>query len=147
MGLKVVRQAAQELSDVDEVHLQQDVLKQTQDPQRGPEQRLLAVPTEHVPNSACHVQGEGLTIECEDPGREHKINKSHFIFEHVEKYGRRQAPHVKMSSVLVSSKFNLKNISLSFLSFLIKYKFFHQISHVALNDLLFVHIRDNKHRK
>lgn len=114
MGLQVFRQAAQELSNVDEVHLQQDVLEQPQDPQRGPEQRLLAVPTEHIPNSACHVQGEGLTVECEDPGQEHKINNSHFIFEHVEKYGRRQAPHVKLFLVLFSSKFHLKPFSSDF---------------------------------
>lgn len=53
---QVVWQAAEELGDVDEVHLQQDVLEEAQDPQTRPEQALLTVPAEHVPHAASHVQ-------------------------------------------------------------------------------------------
>lgn len=67
--LQVLRQAGEELSDVDEVHLEQDVLEETQDAQPRPKQALLAVPTENVPHPARHVQREGLTVQSEDPGR------------------------------------------------------------------------------
>lgn len=66
--LQVLRQAGQELSDVDEVHLEQDVLEETQDAQTGPEERLLPVPTEDVPHPARHVQRERLAVQSEDPG-------------------------------------------------------------------------------
>lgn len=68
LRLQVVRQARQELSDVDEVHLDQDVLVKPQDAQPGPEQTLLPVSAEHVPDAASHVQREGLTVQSEDPG-------------------------------------------------------------------------------
>lgn len=67
--LQVVGETREELGDVDEVHLQQDVLEEAQDPQAGPEQALLAVPAEHVPHPARHVQRERLTVQREDPGR------------------------------------------------------------------------------
>ena len=67
--LQVLRQAGEELSDVDEVHLEQDVLEETQDAQPRPKQALLAVPTEDVPHPARHVQRERLTVQSEDPGR------------------------------------------------------------------------------
>lgn len=67
--LQVLRQAGQELSDVDEVHLEQDVLKQTQDAQPRPKQTLLPVPTEDVPHPTRHVQGERLAVQSEDPGQ------------------------------------------------------------------------------
>lgn len=68
MWLQVLRQASEELSDVDEVHLQQDVLVQAQDAQSRTEQTLLPIPTEDVPHPTRHVQGEGLTVQSEDPG-------------------------------------------------------------------------------
>lgn len=67
--LQVLRQAGEELSDVDEVHLQQDVLVQTQDTQASTKQTLLPVPTEYVPHPTRHVQREGLTVQSEDPGQ------------------------------------------------------------------------------
>lgn len=67
VGLQVIRQPRQELSDVDEVHLQQDVLVQTQDPETSSEQTLLAVTTEDVPHATRHVKGEGLTEKGEYP--------------------------------------------------------------------------------
>lgn len=70
MCLQVLGQAAKELSDVDEIHLQQHVLKQTENPQRRPKEGLLAIAAEHVPNAARHVQGEGLAVEREDPGKQ-----------------------------------------------------------------------------
>lgn len=71
---QVLRQARQELSDVDEVHLEQDVLEETQDAQSGPEQTLLAVPAEDVPHPARHVQRQRLTVQSEDPDRRtHRI--------------------------------------------------------------------------
>ncbi len=48
--------------------MQQDVLVEPQDPQSRPEQELLAIPKEKVPNSARHVQREGLGVERQDPG-------------------------------------------------------------------------------
>lgn len=68
-----VWEAGQELSDADEVHLQQDVLMETQDSQTRPEQELLAVPEEDVPDSARHVQGEGLSVERQDPVHEVEV--------------------------------------------------------------------------
>lgn len=76
--LQVVRQAGQELSDVDEVHLQQDVLVQPQDAETRPEQTLLPVPTEDVPNTTRHVQREGLTVQSEDPGQKQVKTHHHF---------------------------------------------------------------------
>lgn len=64
---QVVRQAAEELSDVDEVHLQQDVLEESQDPETRPEQTLLTVATEYIPHTARHIQRQRLTVEGEDP--------------------------------------------------------------------------------
>lgn len=55
---------------MDKIHLQQNVLEQTENPQRRPKEGLLAIATEHVPNAARHVQGEGLAVEREDPGRQ-----------------------------------------------------------------------------
>lgn len=69
--LQVLGQAGEELSDVDEVHLEKHVLKQTQDTQTRPEQTLLPVSAEDVPHSARHVQWEGLTVEGEDPAWRH----------------------------------------------------------------------------
>lgn len=74
--LQVVRQARQELSDVDEVHLKQDVLEQTQDAETRPEQTLLAVPTEDVPDPTRHVQRKRLTVQGEDPGRTQRLSKT-----------------------------------------------------------------------
>lgn len=65
--LQVVWQATEELRDVDEVHLQQDLLVQTQDPQPRPKQALLAVPAKDVPHPTRHVQWERLTVQGEDP--------------------------------------------------------------------------------
>lgn len=53
----------QSLTDADQVHVQQDVLVQSQDPQSRPEQEVLPIPQENVPHSARHVQGEGLSVE------------------------------------------------------------------------------------
>lgn len=53
---------------MDEVHLQQDVLVEAQDAQAHPEQELLPVPAEDVPDPARHVQGEGLGVQGEYPG-------------------------------------------------------------------------------
>lgn len=76
--LQVLRQAGEELGDVDEVHLEQDFLEQTQDAQPRPKQALLPVPTEDVPHPARHVQREGLTVQSEDPGQaRNKIQGSH----------------------------------------------------------------------
>lgn len=47
--------------------MQQNVLVQPQDAESGPEQELLPVTEEDVPNSARHVQGEGLRVERQDP--------------------------------------------------------------------------------
>lgn len=57
-----------ELTDADEVHVQQDVLVEPQDPQSCPEQELLPIPKDNVPDSARHVQREGLCVERQDPG-------------------------------------------------------------------------------
>ena len=43
------------LTDADEVHVQQDILVESQDPQSGSEQELLAVPEVNIPNSACNI--------------------------------------------------------------------------------------------
>lgn len=64
---QVVGQTAEELGDVDEVHLQQDVLEEAQDPETRPEQTLLTVTAEDVPHTARHVQRQRLTVEGEDP--------------------------------------------------------------------------------
>ena len=74
--LQVIGQAREELSDVDEVHLQQDFLEQTQDTQPRPKQALLPVPTEDVPHSTRHVQGEGLTVQREDPAQTNTLDYS-----------------------------------------------------------------------
>lgn len=50
--------------------MQQDLLVEPQDPQSCPEQELLSIPKENVPDSARHVQGKGLRVERQDPGRE-----------------------------------------------------------------------------
>lgn len=55
---------------MDKIHLQQHVLKQTENPQRRPKEGLLAIAAEHVPDAARHVQGEGLAVEREDPGKQ-----------------------------------------------------------------------------
>lgn len=64
---QVIGQTAEELGDVDEVHLQQDVLEEAQDPKARPEQALLTVAAEHIPHTARHVQRQRLTVEGEDP--------------------------------------------------------------------------------
>jgi len=70
--LQVLGQAGQELGDVNEVHLEQDFLEQSQDTEPRPKQALLPVPTEDVPHPARYVQWEGLTVQSEDPGQTHK---------------------------------------------------------------------------
>lgn len=67
MCRQVIRQTAEELGDVDKVHLQQDVLEEAQDPETRPEQTLLTVAAEHIPYTACHVQRQRLTVEGKDP--------------------------------------------------------------------------------
>lgn len=67
LGLQVLGEAGEKLSDVDEVHLHQDVLVQTQDAQPRPKQTLLPVSAENVPDPTRHVQREGLTVQSEDP--------------------------------------------------------------------------------
>lgn len=62
-----VRQAGEELGHVDEVHAGEDVLVEAQQTQRRPEQELLAVPAEHVPNPTRQVQRQRLTVQGEDP--------------------------------------------------------------------------------
>lgn len=94
VGLQVLRQAAEELSDVDEIHLQQNVLEQAENPQRRPKERLLAIATEHVPNAARHVQGEGLAVEREDPAKQgfHNVSIHPSIpsFIHTQFWSRSQ---------------------------------------------------------
>lgn len=58
------------LTYADEVHMPQDFLVKPQDPQSCPEEELLSIPKENVPDSAGHVQGKGLCVERQDPGRE-----------------------------------------------------------------------------
>lgn len=67
LGLQVLGEAGEKLSNVDEVHLHQDVLVQPQDAQPRPKQTLLPVSAENVPDSTRHVQREGLTVQSEDP--------------------------------------------------------------------------------
>jgi hypothetical protein len=48
------------LPQLDEVHIQELVLEEAQDPQASAEQELVAVAEENVPNSRGHVQGQRL---------------------------------------------------------------------------------------
>lgn len=63
----VVRQACQELSDVDEVHVCEDVLVKTQDTQCSAEEKFLTITTKHVPHTTRNVQWERFTVQGEDP--------------------------------------------------------------------------------
>lgn len=56
LGGDVLGQAREELGHVDEVHVQEHVLVQAQDPQSCPEQELFSISAEHVPHAARHVQ-------------------------------------------------------------------------------------------
>ncbi len=66
-GRRVLRESGQELSDVDEVHLQEHFLVEPQNPKPRAEQELLPVSAEHVPHPTRHIQGQGLSVEGEDP--------------------------------------------------------------------------------
>lgn len=68
LGGDEVGQARQELCHVDEVHVRQHLLVEAQQAQCRAEQELLTVPAEHVPHPTRQVQGQGLTVEREDPG-------------------------------------------------------------------------------
>lgn len=67
LGGDVLGQAREKLGHVDEVHVQEHVLVQAQDPQGCAEQELLSVSAEHVPDAARHVQRQGLAVECKNP--------------------------------------------------------------------------------
>lgn len=56
LGGDVLGQAREELGHVDEVHVQEHVLVQAQDPQSRAEQELFSVSAEHVPHAARDVQ-------------------------------------------------------------------------------------------
>lgn len=55
LGGDVLGQAREKLSHVDEVHVQEHVLVQAQDPQGRAEKELLSISAEHVPHTARHV--------------------------------------------------------------------------------------------
>lgn len=65
----VVRQTRQKLSDVDEVHVCEDVLVKPQDTQCSAEEKLLTIPTEHVPHTTRNIQRERFTVQGEDPAQ------------------------------------------------------------------------------
>lgn len=69
-----VRQACQELSDVDEVHVCEDVLIKMQDTQCSAEEKLLTITTEHVPHTTRNVQWEWFTVQGEDPRQTKKAD-------------------------------------------------------------------------
>lgn len=75
----VIRQACQELSDVDEVHVCEDVLVKSQDTQCSAKEKFLTITTEHVPHTTRNVQRERFTVQGEDPTQAKSrplINKS-----------------------------------------------------------------------
>lgn len=65
---QVLRQPGQKLGTVDEVHPGQDILKKLQDAQSCAEEKFLSISTEYIPDAASQVQGQGLTVQGEDPG-------------------------------------------------------------------------------
>lgn len=70
-GWRVIRQSGQELSDVDEIHLQEHFLIEPQDSEARTEQELLPVSAEHVPHPTRHIERQGLSVKGEDPVNTH----------------------------------------------------------------------------